>query len=358
MEVEITEYATELRAQVVFYDFENALGTRPETLAATLEVSLDGGAYQQPDEAALTAQGLTALPQVEIAETEDGALFTVPAKTLPSRLTHTAADGTVTSHTAAWRIVPGEIEGYSLAPGMSLMSTNRTAAWTYTLEGQEYLYTYPEFLNGLEQAIYWADNNDESWTRPNLNKDPWNANRILTEFAALEIKIGENGEFHEVTQADLEEIGLWGEGENQYESLATFFTNLQPYYDGGNQELTFVFSPQQLPTKVTRTDRWGNEETFDIDWRLTPRENEELMEHYALFNYYEGMETQGRIPAGYEKRYGWYYVLRTDVTFNIQVNWGTMGTEENHEAIEEAVYGNYVLHVNAVSYTHLTLPTT
>lgn len=356
VEVEITEYATELRAQVVFYDFENALGTRPETLAATLEVSLDGGAYQQPDEAALTALGLTALPQVEIAETEDGALFTVPAKTLPSRLTHTAADGTVTSHTAAWRIVPGEIEGYSLAPGMSLMSTNRTAAWTYTLEGQEYLYTYPEFLNGLEQAIYWADNNDESWTRPNLNKDPWNANRILTEFAALEIKIGENGEFHEVTQADLEEIGLWGEGENQYESLATFFTNLQPYYDGGNQELTFVFSPQQLPTKVTRTDRWGNEETFDIDWRLTPRENEELMEHYALFNYYEGMETQGRIPAGYEKRYGWYYVLRTDVTFNIQVNWGTMGTEENHEAIEEAVYGNYVLHVNAgngISESHL-----
>ena len=356
VEVEITEYATELRAQAVFYDFENALGTRPETLAATLEVSLDGGAYQQPDEAALTVLGLTALPQVKIAETEDGALFTVPAETLPSRLTHTAADGTVTSHTAAWRIVPGEIEGYSLAPGMSLMSTNRTAAWTYTLEGQEYLYTYPEFLNGLEQAIYWVDNNNESWTRPNLNRDPWNANRILTEFAALEIKIGENGEFHEVTQADLEEIGLWGEGENQYESLATFFTNLQPYYDGGNQELTFVFSPQQLPTKVTRTDRWGNEETFDIDWRLTPRENEELMVHYALFNYYESMETQGRIPAGYEKRYGWYYVLRTDVTFNIQVNWGTMGTEENHEAIEEAVYGNYVLHVNAgngISESHL-----
>ena len=355
VEVEITEYATELRAQAVFYDFENALGTRPETLAATLEVSLDGGAYQQPDEAALTALGLTALPQVEIAETEDGALFTVLAKTLPSRLTHTAADGTVTSHTAVWRIVPGEIEGYSLAPGMSLMSTNRTAAWTYTLEGQEYLYTYPEFLNGLEQAIYWADNNNEANARPAFNTE-WSAADILTKFAALEIKIGENGEFHEVTQADLEEIGLWGEGENQYESLTTFFTNLQPYYDGGNQELTFVFSPQQLPTKVTRTDRWGNEETFDIDWRLTPRENEELMEHYALFNYYEGMETQGRIPAGYEERYGWYYVLRTDVTFNIQVNWGTMGTEENHEAIEEAVYGNYVLHVNAgngISESHL-----
>ena len=355
VEVEITEYATELRAQVVFYDFENALGTRPETLAATLEVSLDGGAYQQPDEAALTALGLTALPQVEIAETEDGALFTVSAKTLPSRLTHTAADGTVTSHTAAWRIVPEEIEGYSLAPGMSLMSTNRTAAWTYTLEGQEYLYTYPEFLNGLEQAIYWADNNNEANARPAFSTE-WNAADILTKFAALEIKIGENGEFHEVTQDDLEEIGLWGEGENQYESLATFFTNLQPDYDGGNQELTFVFSSQQLPTKVTRTDRWGNEKTFDIDWRLTPRENEELMEHYALFNYYEGMETQGRIPAGYEKRYGWYYVLRTDVTFNIQVNWGTMGTEENHEAIEEAVYGNYVLHVNAgngISESHL-----
>ena len=355
VEVEITEYAMELRAQVVFYDFENALGTRPETLAATLEVSLDGGAYQQPDEAALTALGLTALPQVEIAETEDGALFTVSAKTLSSRLTHTAADGTVTSHTAAWRIVPGEIKGYSLAPGMSLMSTNRTAAWTYTLEGQEYLYTYPEFLNGLEQAIYWADNNNEANARPAFNTE-WSAADILTKFAALEIKIGENGEFHEVTQDDLEEIGLWGEGENQYESLTAFFTNLQPYYDGGNQELTFVFSPQQLPTKVTRTDRWGNEETFDIDWRLTPRENEELMEHYALFNYYEGMETQGRIPAGYEKRYGWYYVLRTDVTFNIQVNWGTMGTEENHKAIEEAVYGNYVLHVNAgngISESHL-----
>ena len=126
------------------------------------------------------------------AETEDGALFTVPAKTLPSRLTHMAADGTVTSHTAAWRIVPGEIEGYSLAPGMSLMSTNRTAAWTYTLEGQEYLYTYPEFLNGLEQAIYWADNNNEANARPAFNTE-WSAADILTKFAALEIKIGENG---------------------------------------------------------------------------------------------------------------------------------------------------------------------
>ena len=51
----------------------------------------------------------------------------------------------------------------------------------------------------------------------------------------------------------------------------------------------------------------------------------------------EAVKASGRVPASItnNKQFGWYYILRTDVTFNVQVNWGDYGTESNHTALEK-----------------------
>lgn len=381
LEVEITAYSAELQANVVFYDFANQLDTRPDDFTARLQVSFDGGAYVVPDEALLPSLGLTELPSVQVRETENGIAFTVAEGTLPTKLTHIAADGTTTEHTAAWRIVPAEIAGYTLEemPRMMLAQANGISArttWAYTLNGVEYLYEITSRFEGdpkdLSANLYWADNNDEANARPFDSE--YGSDDVLTGFAALELMVtvtdedgneipGESFDFREITEQDLRNFGMLDEnaGNNDpdsYASLTAFYTNVDAYYDQGSGVLSFA-GLDHLPTQITREDKFGEKRTYDIAWRIRPRVGSELDidEEYAFFELNEenldDVVASGRVPASItnNKQFGWYYILRTDVTFNVQVNWGDYGTESNHIALEEALFETYSLHVASGSST-------
>lgn len=386
LEVEITAYSAELQANVVFYDFANQLDTRPDDFTARLQVSFDGGAYVVPDEALLPSLGLTELPSVQVRETENGIAFTVAEGTLPTKLTHIAADGTTTEHTAAWRIVPAEIAGYTLEemPRMMLAQANGISArttWAYTLNGVEYLYEITSRFGDdpeqddpkdLSANLYWADNNDEANARP---FDPeYSSIDVLTGFAALELMVtvtdeegkeipGESFDFREITEQDLRNFGMLDEnaGNNDsdsYASLERFFSHVDAYYDQGSGVLSFAHL-DRLPTQITREDKFGEKRTYDIAWRIRPRVGSELDidEDYAFFELNEenldDVVASGRVPASItdKKQFGWYYILRTDVTFNVQVNWGDHGTESNHTALEKALFETYSLHVASGSST-------
>lgn len=385
LEVEITAYSAELQASVVFYDFANQLDTRPDDFMARLQVSFDGGAYVVPDEALLPSLGLTELPSVQVRETENGIAFAVAEGTLPTKLTHIAADGTTTEHTAAWRIVPAEIAGYTLEemPRMMLAQANGISArttWAYTLNGVEYLYEIKSHFGDAEQDdpkdlsanLYWADNNDEANARPFDTE--YGSDDILTGFAALELKVtvtdeegnaisGESFEFREITEQDLRNFGMLDKnaGNNDpdsYASLEAFYTNVDAYYDQGSGVLSFA-GLDHLPTQITREDKFGEKQTYDIAWRIRPRVGSELEidEEYAFFELneenLEAVKASGRVPASItdNEQFGWYYILRTDVTFNVQVNWGDYGTKSNHTALEEALFKTYSLHVASGSST-------
>lgn len=386
LEVEITAYSAELQANVVFYDFANQLDTRPDDFTARLQVSFDGGAYVVPDEALLPSLGLTELPSVQVREMENGIAFTVAEGTLPTKLTHIAADGTTTEHTAAWRIVPAEIAGYTLEemPRMMLAQANGISArttWAYTLNGVEYLYEITSRFGDdpkqddpkdLSANLYWADNNDEANARP---FDPgYGSDDVLTGFAALELMVtvtdeegkeipGESFDFREITEQDLRNFGMLDEnaGHNDsdsYASLTAFYTKVDAYYDQGSGVLSFA-GLDHLPTQITREDKFGEKRTYDIAWRIRPRVGSELDidEEYAFFELNEenldDVVANGRVPASItnNKQFGWYYILRTDVTFNVQVNWGDHGTESNHTALEKALFETYSLHVASGSST-------
>ena len=386
LEVEITAYSAELQANVVFYDFANQLDTRPDDFTARLQVSFDGGAYVVPDEALLPSLGLTELPSVQVREMENGIAFTVAEGTLPTKLTHIAADGTTTEHTAAWRIVPAEIAGYTLEemPRMMLAQANGISArttWAYTLNGVEYLYEITRHFGDdseqddpkdLSANLYWADNNDEANARP-FDRE-YGSDDVLTGFAALELKVtvtdedgaeipGESFDFREITEQDLRNFGMLDEnaGNNDsdsYASLEAFYTNVDAYYDQGSGVLSFA-GLDHLPTQITREDKFGEKRTYDIAWRIRPRVGSELDidEDYAFFELNEenldDVVASGRVPASItnNKQFGWYYILRTDVTFNVQVNWGDYGTESNHTALEKALFETYSLHVASGSST-------
>lgn len=386
LEVEITAYSAELQASVVFYDFANQLDTRPDDFTARLQVSFDGGTYVVPDEALLPSLGLTELPSVQVREMENGIAFTVAEGTLPTKLTHIAADGTTMEHTAAWRIVPAEIAGYTLEemPRMMLAQANGISArttWAYTLNGVEYLYEITSRFGDdpeqddpkdLSANLYWADNNDEANARP---FDPeYSSINVLTGFAALELMVtvtdeegkeipGESFDFREITEQDLRNFGMLDEnaGNNDsdsYASLERFFSHVDAYYDQGSGVLSFA-GLDHLPTQITREDKFGEKRTYDIAWRIRPRVGSELDidEDYAFFELNEenldDVVASGRVPASItnNKQFGWYYILRTDVTFNVQVNWGDHGTESNHTALEKALFETYSLHVASGSST-------
>ena len=193
-------------------------------------------------------------------------------------------------------------------------------------------------------------------------------------FAALELMVtvtdedgneipGESFDFREITEQDLRNFGMLDEnaGHNDsdsYASLTAFYTKVDAYYDQGSGVLSFA-GLDHLPTQITREDKFGEKRTYDIAWRIRPRVGSELDidEDYAFFELNEenldDVVASGRVPASItdNEQFGWYYILRTDVTFNVQVNWGDHGTESNHTALEKALFETYSLHVASGSST-------
>ena len=309
VEIATEAYAGALYASASFLDFDNALETRPEgaALQASLLVAIDGGAAHAPAEADLALLGIASLPEVSSAWTTAGVTFSVPGDVLPARVLHTAADGTQTAHTAVWTIQPPEIEGYTLLPGISTMRAGDGAsAWVYEIQYEEKTIIETEktkYWAAISQAVFWADNKDEAGMRPSA---PFYTLRVsmtgLEQMEGDEIPEtpadGDFSDFAPLTKEDLAELGLNAMPEIVY-NTATGIVSI-----AGNV----------LPETLVYKDIYGDTFVRHVKWELRPKTvpGYELRE-VTKEEIEEGSYTSIDAP-------GWYYVLLTDVEFDIRVN--------------------------------------
>ena len=335
VEIATEAYAGALYASASFLDFDNALETRPEgaALQASLLVAIDGGAAHAPAEADLALLGIASLPEVSSAWTAAGVTFSVPGDVLPARVLHTAADGTQTAHTAVWTIQPPEIEGYTLLPGISTMRAGDGAsAWVYEIQYEEKTIIETEkteYWAAISQAVFWADNKDEAWMRPSA---PFYTLRVsmtgLEQMEGDEIPEtpadGDFSEFAPLTNGDLAELGLDAMPEISY-NAATGIVSI-----AGNV----------LPETLVYKDVHGDTFVRHVKWELWPK---------AVPGYELREVTKEEIEGGSYtsiKEPGWYYVLLTDVEFDIRVNAAAISDPANYEKLTEAIQNYFLLSVS------------
>lgn len=309
VEIATEAYAGALYASAAFLDFDNALETRPEgaALQASLLVAIDGGAAHAPAEADLALLGIASLPEVSSAWTAAGVTFSVPGDVLPARVLHTAADGTQTAHTAVWTIQPPEIEGYTLLPGISTMRAGDGAsAWVYKIQYEEKTIIETEkteYWAAISQAVFWADNKDEAWMRPSA---PFYTLRVsMTGLEQMEEgeepgepEDGDFSEFAPLTDGDFAELGLDAMPKISY-NAATGIVSI---------------ADNVLPETLVYKDIYGDTFVRHVKWELRPK----TVEGYELREVTQ-QEINDDIYTSIDAP-GWYYVLLTDVKFDIRVN--------------------------------------
>lgn len=335
VEIATEAYAGALYASAAFLDFDNALETRPEgaALQASLLVAIDGGAAHAPAEADLALLGIASLPEVSSAWTAAGVTFSVPGDVLPARVLHTAADGTQTAHTAVWTIQPPEIEGYTLLPGISTMRAGDGAsAWVYEIQYEEKTIIETEkteYWAAISQAVFWADNKDEAGMRPGET-----FYTLCVSMTGLEQMKGDeipetpaDGDFSPfapLTNGDLAELGLNAMPEIVY-NTATGIVSI-----AGNV----------LPETLVYKDIYGDTFVRHVKWELRPKEVEGYkLREVTKEEIEEGSYTSIDAP-------GWYYVLLTDVEFDIRVNAAAISDLANYEKLTEAIQNYFRLSVS------------
>lgn len=258
--------------------------------------------------------------------------FSVPGDVLPARVLHTAADGTQTAHTAVWTIQPPEIEGYTLLPGISAMRAGDGAsAWVYEIQYEEDMLIDAEktvYWDEISQAVFWADNKDEARKRPSA---PFYTLRV--SMTGLEQMEGDEipetpadsdfSEFAPLTVEDLAELGLDAMPEIAY-NTANGIVSI-----AGNV----------LPETLVYKDVHGDTFVRHVKWELRPQ----TVEGYELREVTEEEIEEG----GYTSidAPGWYYVLLTDVEFDIRVNAAAISDPANYEKLTEAIQNYFRLSV-------------
>lgn len=335
VEIATEAYAGALYASASFLDFDNALETRPEgaALQASLLVAIDGGAAHAPAEADLALLGIASLPEVSSAWTAAGVTFSVPGDVLPARVLHTAADGTQTAHTAVWTIQPPEIEGYTLLPGISTMRAGDGAsAWVYEIQYEEKTIIETEkteYWAAISQAVFWADNKDEAGMRPGetfytLRVSMTGLEQMGEGEEPGEPEDGDFSPFAPLTAEDLAELGLDAMPKISY-NAATGIVSI-----AGNV----------LPETLVYKDIYGDTFVRHVKWELRPK----TVPGYKLREVTkeeieEGSYTSIDAP-------GWYYVLLTDVEFDIRVNAAAISDPANYEKLTEAIQNYFRLSVS------------
>lgn len=309
VEIATEAYAGALYASASFLDFDNALETRPEgaALQASLLVAIDGGAAHAPAEADLALLGIASLPEVSSAWTAAGVSFSVPGDVLPARVLHTAADGTQTAHTAVWTIQPPEIEGYTLLPGISTMRAgDGPSAWVYKIQYEEKTIIETEkteYWEAISQAVFWADNKDEAEMRPGET-----FYTLCVSMTGLE-QMGEGEEPGEPADGDFSEFAPLTEGD-----LAELGLDAMPKISYNAATGIVSIAGNVLPETLVYKDVHGDTFVRHVKWELRPE---------AVPGYERREVTQEEIEEGGYTSInapGWYYVLLTDVEFDIRVN--------------------------------------
>ncbi len=168
-----------------------------------------------------------------------------------------------------------------------------------------------QYREAFEQTIFWIDNNNEASLRPSESSYP-----VKLYFSL------DGSDYTELTEENMTQLGLDTMPEVEI-------------IDNGSGSYTYSAGENPLPVEITETDEYGDQKTHTISWRFEPQQ----VDGYELVEVTDAnIDTYPSVS-----RTGWYYVLLTDFTFDVQLRWGTLGSAPG---ISQAIYDNFDLHVS------------
>lgn len=167
-----------------------------------------------------------------------------------------------------------------------------------------------DWREAFSQTIYWADNNNETGIRPAGSGDDAYPQPVLS-FTMT--KLGEDGNqvgnptaSEKLTADNIDKVGL--------DAMPVFDVN----YNYGVGTYLITMGGSSLPSKVTYTDMYGDEVTYEVNWTITPPK----VDGYDLTEVTE--ENLNEYTSVSEP--GWYYTLLDEFTFDVQIRWGDLGS--------------------------------
>ena len=170
-----------------------------------------------------------------------------------------------------------------------------------------------EYHQAYEQTILWVDNQNEEGIRPQ------SADALKPTFS---FALNGSDTFTELTPENLAQLGM-----------TDFPIAIIDFQYGVGSYLLRV-AGETLPSKITYIDRYGDETSHTVQWRITAPQ----VPGYICTEVTD--ENHEDYPSAATT--GWYYVLKSDFTFRVQMRWGDLGsapgiTEAIFNALELAV---------------------
>lgn len=165
---------------------------------------------------------------------------------------------------------------------ISAQSSNNTVE-VYANE-PEYI-RIDSYREAYSQRIFWVDNNNETGIRPSADK--YTAPKLYFSM--------DGGGFKELTKSNLADLGL-----SNYPSISIDARS-------GVGSYTLSIGSNTLPTQVTYVDKYGDETSHTVEWKITPQQTD----GYSL------VEVTPDNLSEYQgiSQTGWYYILNFDFPF-------------------------------------------
>lgn len=167
-----------------------------------------------------------------------------------------------------------------------------------------------EYNKAINKTIYWADNNNEAGLRPEASayKDKY---RPVMKFSF------DGGK----TKYTLTE-----------ENRAYLGMAMVPVgsvsHETGTRQYHYTLTGDVLPSKITYTDEYGDEATYNVTWYLEPAE----VDGYIFADVND--DNKEDFPSA-KGQTGWYYMLEDSFEFDIVIRWGNIG--KDRETIDKVV---------------------
>lgn len=163
------------------------------------------------------------------------------------------------------------------------------------------------YREALTQTIFWADNNNEADARPAIS-----AYTPKLHFSM------DGGKKVELTEKTIEQLGM-----DAVPVPTVTLRGVGTYY--------YSIGANTLPSQITYTDFYGDTTQHSITWSLEAPD----VEQYSFVDV-DDLESYPSASNGL----GWYYVLETDVSFQVKLRWGDLGSAPG---ITDAILKNFQL---------------
>ncbi len=174
------------------------------------------------------------------------------------------------------------------------------------------------YREGLSRNIFWIDNNDEKSIRPSGESYPQPVLSFrLTELDEDGNETSEAADYTELTEDSMSQTGMT--------ALPVIAVNDK----AGAGTYAATVGSRTLPSRVTWTDGNGEEALYKVEWKLQP----EKVRGYILTEVTS--ENREEYPSAAAE--GWYYVLETDFSFNVNIR---RGDQENVQGVTDALLEN------------------